>query len=72
MLQTFDLSYFCSKSYFEDNGTQNYSVFQPIYRCFKKIGNKNRISAWKLKGLSDESIKPTATSKTPATFFLQH
>ena len=27
-LQTFDSSYFCSKSYFEDNRTQNYFVFQ--------------------------------------------
>ena len=26
-LQTFDFSYFCGISHFEDNGTQNYLVF---------------------------------------------
>ena len=26
------------------------------------MGNSNRILTWKLKGLSDESIKPPATS----------
>ena len=36
-LQAFDSSYFCDKSHFEHNGTQNYLVFQPMYRCFKKI-----------------------------------
>ena len=33
-LQTFDLSYFPSKSHFKDDGTQNYLMFQPIYRLF--------------------------------------
>ena len=37
-------------------------MFQPIYRCFKKIGNTDHISVWKSKGVSDESIKPPATS----------
>ena len=37
-------------------------MFQPIYRYFKKIDNTDLISAWKSKGLSDESIKPPATS----------
>ena len=52
------------KGHFEDDGTQNYFVHQPVYRCFKKIGNNKRISAWKPKGLSDESIKPHATSNS--------
>ena len=43
-LQAFDSSYFRGKSHFEDDGIQNYLVFQPMYRYFK--------------GLSDESIKP--------------
>ena len=42
-LQTFDSSYFRGKSHLEDHGTRNYLVFQPIYRCFKKIGNSNHI-----------------------------
>ena len=33
-LQPFDSSYFRSKSHFEDDETQNYLVFQPIYRFF--------------------------------------
>ena len=32
-----------------------------MYRHFKKIGNTDRISEWKSKGLSDEVIKPFAT-----------
>ena len=30
-LKTFDSSYFISKSHFEEDGTQNYLVFQPMY-----------------------------------------
>ena len=33
-----------------------------MYTCFKKIGSADHISAWKSKGLSDESIKPPSTS----------
>ena len=29
---------------------------------FKKIGNTNRISSWKFKGMSDEIIKSPTTS----------
>ena len=53
-LQAFDSSDFYGKSHFEDNGTQNYLVFQPTYKIY--------ISEWKSKGLSDESIKPPSTS----------
>ena len=34
-LKTLDLSYFISKSYFEEDGTQNYLAFQLINRCLK-------------------------------------
>ena len=61
-LQIFDSSYFRGKNQFEGVGTQNYLVFQPMYRQFKKIGNGDHISLWKSKGLSDESIKPPTTS----------
>ena len=60
-LKTFDLSYFIGKSHFED-GTQNYLVFQPMYRYFKVIANTENISEWKSKELSDESMKPPAKS----------
>ena len=52
----------CRKSHSVDDGTQNYLVFQPIYRYFGMIGNIDHISVWKSKGLSDENIKPPATS----------
>ena len=34
-LKIFDLSYFVGKNFFEEDGTQNYLVFQPIIRYFK-------------------------------------
>ena len=61
-LKTFDLSYFIGKSNFEEDGAQNYLVFQPIFRYFKIIANKKFISLWKSKELSDKNIKPHATS----------
>ena len=32
--QVFDSGYFSDKSRFEDDGTQNYLVFQPFYKYF--------------------------------------
>ena len=37
-------------------------MFQPIYRCFKKVGHGDHVSKWQSKGLSDENTKPLATS----------
>ena len=34
-LKTFDSGYFFGKRHFEEDGPQNYLVFQPINRCFK-------------------------------------
>ena len=66
-LKTFDLSYFIGKSHFEEDGAQNYLVFQPIFRYFKIIANKKFISSWKSKGLSDQTIRPYATSDNSLT-----
>ena len=58
-LKTFDSSYFIGKSHFEEDGTQNYLVFQPKYRYFKRIagvGNDNYIYYWQSKWYSDERI----------------
>ena len=66
-LKTFDSGYFIGKSNFEEDGTQNYLVFQPMYRYFKMITNTDYILSWKSKGLSAESITPPTTSDiTPA------
>ena len=56
------LGYFIGKNYFEEDGTQNYLVFQPLSRYFKHIANIFYILSWRSKGLSDETIKPPATS----------
>ena len=66
-LKTFDSSYFIGKSHFEEDGTQNCLVFQPMYRYFKMIANTDYISSWKSKGLSAESIKPPTTSDKSLT-----
>ena len=56
-LKTFDSSCFISKSHFEDAGTENYLVFQSMYRHFKESIDFSYILEWKSKGLSDKSIK---------------
>ena len=66
-LKILDLSYFIGKSHFEEDGTQNYLVFQPINKYFKVIANTLYISSWKSKGLSDETINPPATSDNSLT-----
>ena len=42
-LQKFNAAYFRDKSHFEEDGTQNYLLFQPKYRYFKRIGSGNYI-----------------------------
>ena len=66
-LKTFDSSYFIGKSHFEEDGTQNYLVFQPINKYFKVITNTDYVSSWKSKGLSAESIKPPTISDNSLT-----
>ena len=63
-LETFDFSYFRGKNYFDEDGTQNYLIFQPIYRYFKLnsvVNATDRVLPWQFKGLSNESIKPFRT-----------
>ena len=57
------MSYFIGKSHFDEDGAQNYLIFQPLIRYFEFITNTSRyISSWKSKGLSTESIKPPTAS----------
>ena len=74
-MQKFDSSYFGGKSYFEEDGTQNYLVFQPMYRYFKRIaglGSGNYIYFWKSKRLSDEKINSNTASNYSITPELSH
>ena len=66
-LKTFDSSDFIAKSHFDEDGTQNYLVFQTINKYSKVITNTDFVSSWKSKGLSSESIKPTTTSDNSLT-----
>ena len=56
-------SYFQGESHFvHGDGTQNYFLFQAIFRYFKRICNTDYILKWKFEGLSDEIIKSSATN----------
>ena len=66
-LKTFYSSYYIGKSHVEEDGTQNYLVFQPLNKYFKVIDNTDYVSSWKYKGLSAESIKPSTASDNSLT-----
>ena len=75
MLKTFDSIYFNGMSHFEEDGIQNYLVFQPIQGYFKRIigvGNGNHIYYWKSKGLSNEKINFIKTSDYGITPYLSY
>ena len=62
-LKTFNSICFRGKSHFEDDGTQNYFIFQPIYRYLKTdSANNDTVLSWRSKGLFDQSIKAPSTS----------
>ena len=49
--------YFVGKSYFGDDGNQNYLIFQSMSRYLKFVTNSQNISSWRSKGLSEKEIK---------------
>ena len=69
-LKTFDLSYFRGKNHFDEDGNQNYYIFQPISK-YLKVAHVNDITyilSWKSRGLNDvkiESIKTNNYSLNP-------
>ena len=48
-LKTFDSGYYRGKNHFEEDGTQNYLVFQLLNRYSKVVASSNYISSWKSK-----------------------
>ena len=54
-LKIYDLSYFRGKNHFEEGGTQNWFVFQPMGKFLKiaYTNNINYVLSWQSKGLSD-------------------
>ena len=71
-LKTFEFSYFIDKSHFEEDGTQNYLVFQPLNKYSKVIVNTDYVSSRKSKGLSAETIKPPTTCDNSLTPVLNY
>ena len=65
-VKTFDSGCFIGKSHFGEDGTQNYLVFQPMYRYFRLMTNTSNILSWQSKGLSNESITPPNTNISPS------
>ena len=54
------MCYFIGKSHFDEDGAQNYLVFQPILKYFTL--NSNWITKWKSEGLSNESLEVVFTT----------
>ena len=51
-LETFDSICFCGKSHFEDDGIENYLIFQAVSRHFKTVSaNDSHILSCKSKNL---------------------
>ena len=70
-LKTLDFGYYIGKSHFEEDGAQNYLVFQSIHRYFKTTNTKY-ISSRKSKRLSDEPIILFVTSDNSLTPLIDH
>ena len=63
-------SYFRGKNSFEGDGTQNYLVFQGVYKYFEDVDVSKTIikfhaKSWISKGLSDEKISSVSGFKLP-------
>ena len=71
-LETFDPRYFFGKSLFEEDGTQNYFVFQSLNKYFKLITNTLSILSWQSKGLSTENIYHPTTSLSPSIIYVRN
>ena len=59
-LKNINLSYFNGKNYFDEDGAQNYLVFQSMIEYFT-LDNK-WITKWKSKGLSNENLEAISIS----------
>ena len=56
-LKTFDSSYFIGKSHFEEDGVQNYLLFQPIIRYLKEIQLSMLLIMFYYGNLKDYQLK---------------
>ena len=56
LLQAYDLCFLIGKSYFSNDESENYLIFQSNFNTFKQLTGTEIIVAWESKGLSSESI----------------
>ena len=64
-LDAFDLSYFCGKNYFDEDGTQNWFVFQPMGKYLKidyTAKNIDYVLSWESKEISGSDINSIKTN----------
>ena len=63
-LKIFDLSYFWGKNHFDEDGNQNYYIFQPISKYLKVayVNDITYILSWKSRGLNDIKIESIKTN----------
>ena len=63
-LKTFDSSCFHGKNYFDEDGNQNYYIFQPISKCLKVayVNDITYLLSWKSRGLNDVKIESIKTN----------
>ena len=64
-LKAFDSNNYNGKNYFDEDGIQNYLVFQSILKYFTL--NSSWITKWKSEGLSNESPEVVSTSSNTLT-----
>ena len=64
-LKAFDSNYYNGKKYFNEDGIQNYLVFQSILKYLKV--NSSWITKWESKGLSNGSLEVVSTSSNTLT-----
>ena len=60
-LKKISKEYIAVKYLSEEDGIQNYSVFQLMSKYLKVANNKNYVLEWKSKGISGESVKTPTT-----------
>ena len=69
-LNNFDAAYYRGKDYFEEDGTQNYLVFQEVYKYFEDVDVSKALikfhaNSWISKGLSNEKINSVTGFECP-------
>ena len=69
-----DSSYFHGKNYFDEDGNQNYYIFQPISKYLKVacVNDINYILSWKSRGLNDVKIESIKTNNYLLNLCIDH